>query len=120
MATSFRLTSGVVVPAVKGDWLTVSDASMTNGSPTLSSTSAGFTTGDVGKLVKVKGAAVGGNDLTSSISAFVSATQVTLATSASASVSNAIAVWASDDAPAIQAAIDSLRTDKVGPGYGTV
>jgi hypothetical protein len=96
------------------------DAAMTATSATLTSASANFTSADVGKLVQVRGAgAVVGSattDLNTTISAYVSATQVTLATAARTTVSAAQLVYGSNDSTAIQAAI----TAAAATNYGTV
>lgn len=59
---------------------------MTSGSAALTSATATWVAGDVGKSVIVPGAGAQGSDLRTTISAFVSATEVTLSDSASVSV----------------------------------
>jgi len=73
----------------KGDGKSVSDGAMTASSATLTcATSAPFTSADVGKVILVNGAgpsvngSSSGGALSTTISAYISATQVTLATSA--------------------------------------
>ncbi len=66
---------------------TVYDAAMTSGSAVLTSITALFQPGDVGQAVTVSGAGSSGN-LTTAISSYQSATQVTLAVPASTTVSN--------------------------------
>ncbi len=89
----------------KGDVKKVTDGAMTSGQPTLTSATAAFTVADVGKLVGVTGAGSGATpNLASSISAYVSATQVTLAANAASNVSGAVFKYGTDDTTAVQAA----------------
>lgn len=67
----------------------VEDGVMSASSAALSSASAGFVAGDVGKSVIVPGAGAQKSDLRTTISALVSATEVTLAAAASVAVSYA-------------------------------
>lgn len=70
-----------------------------------------FTTADVGKAIMIKGAAVSGvTTLVTTISAFTNSGQVTLATTAATSVSNAVVMWATDDTAAFQAAVNAAVT----------
>lgn len=96
----------------KGDGKVVADGAMTSGSTTLTSATAGFTAGDVGKAISVKGAAVSGvTTLVTTIAAYVSATQVTLsaANASGGAVSGAIVIWGTDDTAAIQAATNAAE-----------
>ncbi|MCX5335490.1 hypothetical protein [Streptomyces sp. NBC_00140] len=95
-----------------GDAKVVADGAMSSGSATLTSATAGFTVDDVGKSISIKGAAATGvTTLVTTISAYVSATQVTLSTTnaSGGAVSNAIVIWGTDDTPAIQAAVDAAE-----------
>jgi len=74
------------------------DAIMTSGSAALSSATASFVAGDVGRAVIVVGAGVDGADLRTTISAYTSATQVTLGTAASQTVSRATLAKSLSDA----------------------
>lgn len=65
------------------------DGVMTVGSASLSSDTAAFVAGDVGKSIIVPGAGPYGSDLQTTISAVVSATQATLAAAASTAVTYA-------------------------------
>lgn len=94
----------------KGDGQFVLDGAMATSSAVLTSASGRFTSGDVGKLVMVYGAATAAvTNLVTTIASFQSATQVTLtATNASGgAVSGALVLWASDDTTHIQAAINA-------------
>jgi hypothetical protein len=93
----------------KGDWQQVLDGSMTSGSAVLTSAAGKFVAGDVGKQISVSGAASGGNSLSTTISSYTSATQVTLATTAGTTVTGAIVHWATDDTVAIQNAIAAAQ-----------
>jgi hypothetical protein len=65
------------------------DAAMTAASAVLTSPTAGFTTADVGRSVRVRGAGVGGADLVGAVASWQSTSQVTLATPAVVTVSGA-------------------------------
>lgn len=65
------------------------DGAMTLGSATLNASEATFVAGDVGRSIVVRGAGVNGADLRTTIATYVSATQVTLATTASSTVTGA-------------------------------
>jgi hypothetical protein len=84
-----------------------SDGAMTAGSAILTSATAAFVVGDVGAggFVTVAGAFT--LPLCTTISAYVSATQVTLAANASTSITGAGVWYGTDDSAAIQAAIDA-------------
>ena len=97
----------------KGDAKVVADGAMASGSATLTSATAGFTPADVGKAVSVKGAAATGvTTLVTTIAAYVSATQVTLAASnaSGGAVSGALVIWGTDDTAAIQAAVNAAES----------
>src|SRR5207245_2447327 len=64
-----------------------SDAAITTGTTALTSATATFTSADVGKTVLVTAAGAAGDDLRTTIAAYVSATAVTLADAAGATVS---------------------------------
>lgn len=120
--------------SAKLDFKAVTDAAMTSGSAVLTSASAAFTSADVGKLILVRGAGAANSHsailgdsnypLFTTIASFTSGTQVTLATTASNTVSSGLgygqAIWASDDTTPIQNAINSLRSDMGGSGFGTI
>lgn len=88
-----------------GNGRIVQDAAMTATSATLTSATAVFVAGDVGKHASVQGAGAAGTDLNSTISAFVSTTNVTLANAAGTTVSGKAAVYGTSDSTAINAAI---------------
>jgi hypothetical protein len=99
----------------KGDGNMVADAAMTATSATLTSATANFTAGDVGKLVQVRGAGAAGADLNTTISGFTNSTTVTLTVAAGTTVSAATAVYATDSAAACQSAFTAAQ----GVYYGT-
>ena len=92
----------------KGDYQTDTnnEGTMTSGSATLTAASGPFNPTDVGKSIVVQGAGVASSNLVTTISAWVSKTQVTLAQTAGTSVTTAGIWWFTDDTRAIQAAID--------------
>ncbi|MER6778486.1 MULTISPECIES: hypothetical protein [unclassified Streptomyces] len=104
-----------------GNGKVVADAAMTASSAVLTSATASFTAGDVGKAIQVLGAGASGETLVGTISAYTSGTQVTLSATAGSTVSGACAMWASDDTAAIQAAIDAAAAYAVAhSGAATV
>lgn len=90
----------------------VGDGAMSSGSTTLTSATAAFVAGDVGKSISVKGAAASGvTTLITTIQAVNSSTSVTLAAAnaSGGAVSNAVVIWGTNDTAAIQAAIDAAE-----------
>lgn len=87
--------------------------SITSGSPNLTSSGSTFTSADVGKRIYVPGAGAAGAGLSTTILAFVSATQVTLSTNASTTITTLAATnaapfaYGTDDTTAIQNAINA-------------
>src|SRR5207342_2829436 len=76
----------------------VTDGAITSSTATLTSATAAFTSADVGRSVTVAGAAVGGDLLVATITAFGSATSVTLNRSASSTVSGAaVSIYSHDE-----------------------
>lgn len=63
------------------------NTSITSGTPNLTVAGAAFTLYDTGKSISIPGAGAGGSTLSTTISAWVSATQVTLATNAGTTLS---------------------------------
>ncbi len=68
---------------------TATDGTITSGQATFSSASGAFTSADVGQPITVKGAGASGADLNTTISAYTSATAVTLTANAGTTVSGA-------------------------------
>lgn len=84
----------------------VTDAATTSGLNTLTTAvSTPFASADVGKMIVVAGAGSGGANLTTTISGFVSASHVTLAAAASATLSNVECVWGTNNTTAVNNAI---------------
>ncbi len=73
----------------------VNDASISSGGNTLTSSSANFTSGDVGKYIVVDGAGTSGNQLQTTIQGYVNSTTITLGAYASTTVSSAHAFYGS-------------------------
>jgi hypothetical protein len=71
----------------------VTDAAITSGAAILTSAKGRFRAADVGAAITVSGAGVAGATLTTTILTYTSATQVTLASNASTTVTNATATW---------------------------
>ncbi|MCI3246325.1 hypothetical protein [Streptomyces spinosisporus] len=107
----------------KGDAKVVADGAMTSGSTTLTSATASFQPGDVGKAISVKGAAINGvTTLVTTIVARVSSTQVTLAASnaSGSNLTGAVVIWGTDDTAAIQAAVAAAEAYLVNHTYAQV
>jgi hypothetical protein len=106
-----------------GDGKVVADGAMGSGSAILTSATAAFVAGDVGKAILVKGAgAAGVTTLVTTIASRQSATQVTLsaANASGGAVSSKLVMWATDDTVAIQAAIDAAHAYGLLHGAATV
>jgi hypothetical protein len=106
-----------------GDGKFVTDGAMSTGVAILTSVSANFTSGDVGKSILVKGAgAAGVTTLVATIASFPSVTQVTLSTvnASGGNVTAALAMWATDDTAHIQSAINAALTYAGTHGSATV
>lgn len=95
----------------KGDGKFVHDGAMSSSvSPTTltCTTSAPFALTDVGKSIIVRGAASSGvTTLVTTITGFISSSQVTLATGAATTITNAIVGWATDDTAAFKSAVNA-------------
>lgn len=118
--TETRFAGGAVADGVENR-----TASMTNGSPTLTCTTCGFTSADVGKWIRVYRAGSSGQDMVTTITGFTNSTTVTLNTSASATVTGDTVIYGTDNVPAIQAALDfanaqggDARVVIPPPGFG--
>ena len=74
----FSAANGIISSAI--------NVSITSGSATLTSASSLFSSTDVGRTVRIVGAGVAGADLDTTIQAYTSATQVTLANTASTTI----------------------------------
>ncbi|CAN7647734.1 right-handed parallel beta-helix repeat-containing protein [Paraburkholderia terricola] len=96
-----------------GDAITLTDGSIASGTAAFSSASAAFTAADVGKAVIVTGAGASGAALTTTITAYVSAGQVTLGANASTTVSGAKSYYGTDDSAAFAKACVSNRRVKL-------
>ena len=80
---------------------------MTAGSATLTSASGPFKVSDLGKAIIVGGAGASGAVLQSTIASFISASQVSLANSATTTTSSAGVLWGTDNRAAIQSSISA-------------
>jgi hypothetical protein len=90
------------------------DGSISSGSATLTSPTAGFTAGDVGKVIVVGGAGPSGVKLKTTIATCLSATQVTLAASASTAVSGTGFAWGADCSAALLAGLEAIDAARGG------
>ena len=97
----------------KGDGKIIGDATISGGSlSTLTSASASFTSADTGKYIMVNGAGTGGNNhppLVTTIT-YVNSTTVTLASASSGAVTNASAIYGTDDTSAVNSAVSAAST----------
>jgi hypothetical protein len=97
----------------KGDGKVIADAVMAStGSGVLTSATAGFTAGDVGKFIIVNVGTAGQNQapLCTTIASFQSATQVTLTANPPATAAGNPAIYGTDDVTAINAAITAANS----------
>lgn len=95
-----------------GDGQVVGDGAMSSGSAVLTSATANWPTGVVGKAISVKGAGASGvTTLITTVASRESATQVTLsaANASGGAVSSAVVIWGTDDTAAIQGAVDAAE-----------
>jgi hypothetical protein len=106
----------------KADVKQVTDGSMTSGSATLTSATAGFTANDVGKVVDVSGVGASASDTqgvtarhnkVGTISGYTSSTTVTLSFTASATVSDLTVTFGTDDSAAVLKAFASKGSGNV-------
>lgn len=104
----------------EGDGIALYDGAITSGTDDFTSASAAFTTADVGKIITISGAGGSNVDLTTTISAYVSATAVTIATNALATVSSAMAIYGTDDTTAIRNAVAAVYDGGNGPHSGII
>lgn len=95
----------------KGDGIQAFDGAITSGTPNFTSASASFTASDVGKVITIQNAGGANTDLTTTISAYVSATAVTLATNASATVSSVSYTYGTDDTTALRAVLTAIGSN---------
>lgn len=100
----------------------LADAAMTSGSATLTSATASFTAGDVGKKISVWGAGLThsgatGGTLNTTISAFTNSTTVTLSNNASSTVSGKTFSYGTSARTAFQAATDAAKNAGGGVVY---
>jgi hypothetical protein len=80
----------------KADVVSLSNGNVTAGSAVLTCSSANFSAKDVGKTIYIVGAAATGLTLTTSISAFTSSTQITLAVAATTTAANTPFTYGTD------------------------
>lgn len=92
------------------DSKTVSDGHTTSGSSTLTSSTANFVSGDMGKPILVSGCGGGGGPLRTTISVVTSATTVTLSASCSTTQTTAFVRWSTDNSTAINNAVQACAT----------
>jgi hypothetical protein len=99
----------------------VDDGVVVAGSTALTSASAAFTAGDIGKPVDVLGAGPSINGRNDQLRTTIAAVQDThtaiLATPAQVNISNAHVSWGTDQRPPIQAVIDAAATGGGGTAY---
>jgi hypothetical protein len=94
----------------KGNGRVISSCSITSGAAALTNASAAFTSADVGKRIAVGGAGASGVDLVTSITVFVSPTQVTLAANAGTTLTaTGYVMLGTDNTAAIHAARDAAK-----------
>jgi hypothetical protein len=100
----------------KGDGVNTGGGSITASSAVLTASGGKFTASAVGKVIAIYGAGASGVPLLTTISAYVSSTQVVLSTTATTTVTNADVWYGTDDTDAIQEAMNSGRNILVPAG----
>lgn len=116
------VTNAAFSGGAKCDAQSVSDGAMTSAGHGLAcTTSTPFASGDVGKLIKVKGAGNAGGtlDLITTIATFVDSGHITTTAAAAKTVSGATIFWGTDDTAAFQAAINGGGHVKSPGGVAT-
>lgn len=99
------------------DCVTVGDGAITSGLTALTSAAGLFRAADVGKTVIVSGAGSAGDDLRTTIAAYVSATQVTTAAAAGGTVSAAGVSWGTDNKTAFDSALAAATPTLISGRY---
>jgi hypothetical protein len=79
----------------------ITNAAISLSGTALTSASNPFTAANVGKVVWINGAGVGGVDLATTITGYTSAGHVTVGTAASTAVTSGVAVWGTDNTPCL-------------------
>jgi hypothetical protein len=92
----------------QGNALQYFTGAITTSTKAFSATGTSFTAADVGKGIAIAGAGPSGATLTTTIAAYISATSVTLAASASTTVTGATFTYGTDDTAALQTFINYL------------
>lgn len=91
----FGLSGGPIYEISSSNVLQVTTGSMSSGSATLTIGSPTFTSAMVGQLLIVNGAGIGGVNLNTTISSFISPTQVILSNTAANNITNGTITWGS-------------------------
>lgn len=95
----------------------VTDGAITSGTAILTSATASFVPGDVGKRVTVTGAAAANSSLNTTILSYTSATQVTLSANASTTVSGARTWFGTNNQTAFGSCLAAIKTAGSGIMY---
>jgi len=96
--------------AAGNDLIELQDAAITASGTTLTSASNPFVAGDVGKEVVIRGAGASNAFLATTIASYTGAGEVEVTAAAGTTVSNAEAVFGTNDTTAIQNAINAIST----------
>jgi hypothetical protein len=109
----------VAAYGAKRNYLVLLDGAMSGASTTLTSASAHFASGDVGKYIAVAGAGAGGITLYTTIATFVNLTTITLTSGniSGGAISGKIVEYGNDDAPEFQTAWNACVTGGGGTVY---
>lgn len=123
MASFVNVRNPRFAGGAKADHRQSATGNMSAASTTLTDATNGkFRSTDVGKIMIVNGVNTGAGILTTTIAAYTSATQVTLANPAVVAGTNVTYQYATDDGPAINAALTyaaTLGTSSAGTGSST-
>lgn len=113
---SISQRTNVLYHGATGDGIYDTTISISSSSQTVTATNSIFASTDVGKVIVIVGAGTSSRDLVGTITAYTSATQVTISAAASTTVSNAPTLFGTDQTTHIQAAINACYAG----GGGTV
>lgn len=92
---------------------TFGNASISNGTNTVTLTAGTVSLASVGNLIRIAQAGAGGITLNTTIASFIDSMHFTVTLAASATITSQPAVWGSDDYTAIQAAFDGNQNNTI-------
>ena len=107
---------GVLQYGAKGNGARGTGGATSSGTANFTDSAANFTAFDVGKVIAVSGAGAGSRALVTTIAAFTDSTHVTLAATASNTLSGANYAYGTDDSTSIQNAVNAAFNSPANSG----